>query len=143
LLISNDSRNRNVSCPYLERCICASLRLGKAALSDENAPRVMCHGAVPVRVNAHMIRRPGGYVLTPRCLVILSLVAWSLSVSAQQSSLTDEEVSTAIRLGQQGKLFSVRVGGIFDRGTCCDVIIEGPIARVSAAARENRGLSSR
>ena len=73
-------------------------------------------------------------MLTPRCLVILSLVAWSLSVSAQQSSLTDEEVSTAIRLGQQGKLFSVRVGGILDRGTYCDVIIEGPVARVSAAA---------
>jgi hypothetical protein len=53
----------------------------------------------------------------PRYWVILSLVALSLSVSAQQGSLSDEEVSTAIQRGREGNQFSVRVGRISGTGT--------------------------
>jgi len=66
---------------------------------------------------------------------ILAVVALSaVGVSAQQGSLTDEEVATAIRLGQEGKDLSVRVGTISGRSMSCEVIMQGPLARVSAAA---------
>lgn len=68
---------------------------------------------------------------------ILTFVALSaVRLSAQQGSLTDDEVATAIRLGQQGKDLTVRVGTISGRHTACGVIVQGPIARVSAAASE-------
>jgi hypothetical protein len=73
-------------------------------------------------------------MVAPRCSVIVSVLAFSVAVSGQQGSLTDDEVSTAIRLGQQGKDLSVRVGSISARSTYCDVIVDGPMARVSAAA---------
>ena len=76
-------------------------------------------------------------MLAPRSLVIVALVALSaVCVLAQQGSLTDNQVATAIRVGQQGKDLTVLVGMISGRHTSCGVIVQGPVARVSAAAAE-------
>jgi hypothetical protein len=67
-------------------------------------------------------------------LAMLATLLLSVGVAAQQGKLTDEQASAAIRLGQQGRDLSVRVGTITTRGGYCDVIIDGPAARVAAAA---------
>ena len=58
-------------------------------------------------------------MVTPTRLMILVCFALSVSVSGQQASLTDEEVFAAIRLGQQGKDFSVRVAAIGEQSQRC------------------------
>jgi hypothetical protein len=58
-------------------------------------------------------------MLAPPRPVIVALLALSAVCAAQQGSLTDEEVATAIRLGQQGKDFSVRVGTVIARAASC------------------------
>jgi hypothetical protein len=61
------------------------------------------------------------------------LALW-IGLSAQPGSLTDAQVSEAIGFGQRGKDLSVRVGTIQIQGGYCNVIVDGPMARVAEAA---------
>src|SRR5437868_7038131 len=62
------------------------------------------------------------------------LVFCGATIASAQGSLSDEQVASAIALGQQGKDLSVRVGTISGRGALCAAIMDGPVSRIATAA---------
>jgi hypothetical protein len=73
---------------------------------------------------------------TGRCLGALVAVFALEAVAMAQGGLSDDQVAQAIGLGQKGTDLSVRVGTFSTRSatTTCAVIIDGPMARIAAAA---------
>lgn len=71
------------------------------------------------------------YVRVPLAVAVaIAMPRWCEA----QGALSDEQVAAAIKVGQQGRDLSVRVGTTSGRGAVCTVVIEGPAARIAAAS---------
>lgn len=67
-------------------------------------------------------------------LIGICLAGVPAGAVAEQAALSDDQVAAAIALGRQGTDLSVHVGTVGVRGTACSVIMDGPMARIAAAA---------
>jgi hypothetical protein len=65
----------------------------------------------------------------------MALIGLQGTLSAEQGSLSDDQVAAAIALGHQDVDLSVRVGTFTTRSVVCSVIMDGPVARIAAAAQ--------
>ena len=63
-------------------------------------------------------------------------MAIGIGLAAGQDRISGEQIATAIAAGCRGEDLSVRVGSVTYRSGACTVVVDGPLSRIAAAARE-------